>query len=266
MKREWQKALGSVALGLMLTAPLAGCIARPAPRPGPTAAPNPDGAIDGPLSAAVAQTVRSVGGAGTAEAVVIGNVALVAIQLNSDQPGGPEGGPLDGKSHTVDYPGSSPSGGPVHIQGPGNTNATQPARPGGQSQAGGATPGGSPSREQAVPGPTGQNRPDSGTSGLEVPSAGAGGAAPLDVMTRIADMVKAKHPSVADVRFVTRPDDARRLAEIARGVYQGGTGDTTALKDLLGRTITAGTTQFDPMFPPQGTDGRLVAPEPTGTR
>lgn len=254
MKRMWQKAIGTAALGLMLAAPISGCVARPAPRPAP-AAPNPDGAVNPQLSASVTSTAAGVGGAGTTEAVVMGNVALVAIQLNSDKPGGAEGGPMSGKTHDVDYPGSSPSGGPIYVQGPGGSVGASPARPGGQIIAGGAAPGGSPNYTQAAPGNSMNQATQNGTNMAPAPITSAHGSTPLDVINRIADQIRSKHPAITEVRFLTDPADARRLADIAR-VVKGGAPDSSQaaeLKALYARGVAAGTTEISPQTPSQGT-------------
>jgi hypothetical protein len=256
VKRMWQKAIGTAALGLMLAGPVSGCASRPAPRPETTAPrANPDGTVDPQLSAAVTGIAAGVGGAGTTEAVVMGNVALVAIQLNSDRPGGAEGGPLSGKSHSVDYPGSSPSGGPPVVQGPGGSVGASPAREGGQINPGGATPGGSPNYTQAAPGNSMNQADQNATNTTPAPTTSAYGSAPLDVMNRIADQVRSRYPSIVEVRFATDPTDARQLADIARMVKGGahGTDRTADLKALYGRSISAGTNEFSPQTPAQGT-------------
>ncbi|HLN63058.1 MAG TPA: hypothetical protein VK464_16085 [Symbiobacteriaceae bacterium] len=254
MMRKWHKAVGALALGLVLAAPVSGCAGRPAPRPEPKTA-NPAGGIDPTLSNAVTTTAAGYWGAGTVAAIVKGNVALVAMQLNSIQPGGTEGGPLTGKAHDVDYPGSSPSGGPTYLQGPGGSVGASPARPGGQIIPGGATPGGSPNYTQAVPNAAGMNQTQGMTTTTPAPSGSSVGAAPMDVMTRLADHIRAKHPGIVEVRYATTPDEARRVSEIAQALQSGGpvSQHSAEIDALLAKAVPAGTTEFRPSTPPAGT-------------
>lgn len=257
MKQNWKIALGTVALGLTLALPMAGCAGRPAPRPeagGPGfKGADVSGSLNPSLSEAAARSARSVGGTGTTEALVIGNGALVAIQLNASQPGGTEGGPLTGKSHDVDYPGSSPSGGPVYGQGPGGSTGTSTARPGGQISPS-APSGGSPNYTQAVPGPTGDMATQNQTSTTPAPVPGAYGSAPMEVMTRAADQIRAQNPGIAEVRFATNPDDARRVADLAAAMRTAGaTVNPDDVRALWNRAQPAGTELFSPQHPSQGT-------------
>jgi len=250
--RMWQKTLASLAVGFMLTAPLTGCGARPAPRPESAAA-----AVDPGLSTAVASTAAGVGGAGTVEAVVLGNTALVALQLNSEIPGGTQGGSLLGKTHDVNYPGSSPSGGPVHLHGPGGSVGASPARPGGAISPGGAAPGGTPNYTQAAPNGYGMLASQNGTSASPAPTPGSVGATPMDVMTRVADQIRTHHPVIQEVRFATDPADARRVAELASTMREGGVAVnlTEEVRALLAKSVPAGTTEFSPAHPAPGNYG-----------
>jgi hypothetical protein len=198
------------------------------------------------LSHQVTATAASVPGAGASEAVVMGNVALVAIQLNAAQPGGTQGAPLMGKAHAVDYPGSSPSGGPVYLHGPGGSVGASPAREGGQINPGGATPGGSPNSTQAITNGNGGLADQNGTHTTAAPHPGSVHSTPLDVMTRIADTIRTQHPSIVEVRFASTPDDARRAAALAAAV-KGGTATgihSSELRTLYSRATPAGTTEF----------------------
>ncbi|HYG59202.1 MAG TPA: hypothetical protein VD902_14165, partial [Symbiobacteriaceae bacterium] len=240
MMRTWNRAVVTFAVGLMLIVPAAGCAGRPAPRPetGSAAA-----GINPALSASVTSTATGVGGAGVVEAVVLGDTALVALQLNSDPPGGAHGGPLVGKTHDVGYPGSSASGGPVYVQGPGGSVGASPARPGGAISPGGAAPGGTPNYTQAAPNGYGTLATQNGTTASPAPAPGSVGSTPLDVMTRVADQIRTQHPAIKEVRFATDPADARRVADIARSVKTGAAAGTAAddVRALLARSVPAGT-------------------------
>lgn len=257
--RIWQKPIGCVALGLMLSLPLlAGCGGSPAPRRPEAGAPGTtdlSGTVNVVVSEAAAEAARGVSGAGTTEAVVLGSGALLAIQLNSPAPGGTEGQPLTGRSHSVDYPGSSPGGGPVNAQKPGSLPETGPAVPGGQTSPS-ATPGSTPNYTQAVPNGMGDNATQNGTNSSLTPVPGATGAQPMAVMTRIADQVRAQTPGITEVRFATNPDDARRVAELATAMRSNpGQVSADEIRALWTRAIPAGTEQFNPMYPSPGSRG-----------
>jgi len=256
--RTWQRYLGTLAVGILLAT---GCVARPAPRPeapaprpeAPAARPEtpaatPPGQIDPTLSAAAVRSAASVGGAGTVEAIVIGNTALIAIQLNSPNPGGTEGGPLMGRTHGVDYPGTSPSGGPINVQGPGGSVGASPAMPGGGIHPGGATPGGTPSSTQAAPNNGVDVANSGGANRTPLPVPARAGSAPFDVMTRVSDQVRSQNPRIVDVRFATDPGDAIRVATLADAMRAGTITevDRTELLQLMARAVPAGTTDFDP--------------------
>ncbi|HWI53413.1 MAG TPA: hypothetical protein VNT01_14825 [Symbiobacteriaceae bacterium] len=254
-----QRKLGilAVLLGLTMAMPLAGCVSRPAPRPGApgtgfTGA-NINGALDASLGERVANSARGVSGSGTTEVIVIGNGALVATQLNSANPGGTGGMPLTGKSHDVDYPGSSPSGGPLYVQGPGGSVGASPARPGGQISPS-APPGGTPNYTQAIPGAMGDHATQNLGSNAPAPIPGAVGSMPLEVMTRVADQIRAQNPAIVEVRFAVNPDDARRVADLAMALRTGGASvNAGEVKALWNRAQPAGTELFHPQHPPQGT-------------
>jgi hypothetical protein len=256
MKRYLEKALGSLAVGLIFAVSAGGCAARPAPRPAPNAGPgfagaNLSGIADPTTSSAVANIVRGVGGTGTSEAIVFGNAALVAIRLNTPQPGATNGGSTTGRIHDVDYPGSSPSGGPSYVQGPGGSSGTAAARPGGGFSPV-TIPGGSPNSTQAVPNASG-NLADLGQSNTSpAPGPGVAGYTPMDVMTRVADHVKARHPGIVEVRFATSPDDARRISSLALAMQTGAAVDQNELRTLWERAIPAGTEPMTPNYPSQG--------------
>lgn len=259
MMRNWHKPLVAITLGLMLSLPLtAGCGGGPAqrrPEAGSPGATDLSGNINVAASEAVAQTARGVTGAGTTEAVVVGSGALLAIQLNSPAPGGTEGQPLTGRSHGVDYPGSSPGGGPVNAAGPGGAPGTNGAVPGGQTSPS-TTPGGTPNYTQAVPNAMGDNATQSGSNTSAVPVPGATGAQPMAVMTRIADQIRAHNPAITEVRFATNPDDARRIADLA-ATMRSNSAQVSAeeVRTIWTRAIPAGTELFNPMYPSPGSRG-----------
>lgn len=240
MIRNLKQAAATVAFGLMLSLPLVGCSGRPAPRP--EAAPTHE---------AVTSVASSVSGSGRTAAIVFGDVALIALQLDQAQPGGTNGGELTGGVR--DAGDGTVGQGPQHVQGPGGSTGASPALPGGTINPGGSTGGGSPDYTQAAPDGRGGLATHSGTPSTN-PS--AFGAAPLDVMNRIADQVRAKFPAIREVRFAYRPDDARRLGQIAQEVARGGQVDMhrTELTNISARAVAAGTTTFSPQHPAQGTD------------
>lgn len=253
MHRLWQKAFGTILLGLMFAVPVAGCGARPAPRP-EAGGGNPTEPIDPDLGAAVARTASGVGGTGTVEAVVMGEKALVALELNTLVPGGTGGGTASGPINNPDLPGTSPAGGPRHMKGVAGNVGITTAMPGGGKSPGGATPGGSPNYTQAAPNGRGGLATQSPGGATPLPTPGTYGAAPMDVMTRVADQVKAHHPMITEVHFATIAEDALRLAQIARAVRTGGSGAAyeADVKELFTRSLPAGTEEISPLGPPQG--------------
>lgn len=241
MIRSLNKAAATVAFGLLLLLPLVGCSGRPAPRPEAA-----------PTHAAVADVASKVGGAGRTAAVVLGDVALIALQLDQPQPGGTSGAEITGD--VKDAGDGTVSQGPAYSHGPGGSTGASPAMPGGAINPGGSTPGGSPNYTQAAP---------DGRGGLASQSGGSStapstyGSTPLDVMNRIADRVKAEFPSLREVRLVYRPDDARKLNTIASDLAGGGNridAHRSELNAISARAVAAGTTTFSPQHPAQGTD------------
>lgn len=256
--RYWQRPFCAMAVGLMLSLPLiTACGARPAPRPeaGSPGRTDVSGTVSVALSEAAARSARGVNGAGTTEVLVLGTGALAAIQLNSPAPGGTEGQPLTGRSHDVEYEGSSPGGGPVYAQKPGSLPETGPAVPGGQTSPS-ATPGGTPNYTQAVPNATGDNATQNGSNTTLVPVPGATGAQPMALMTRIADQIRAQNADITEVRFATNPDDALRVAALAITMRTNPERvNTDEVRAIWNRAIPAGTEQFNPMYPSPGSRG-----------
>lgn len=249
MNRTWQQAMGTAAVGLALAASLSGCMGRPAPRPeSPGVSPT--------AGTAVEQTAETVTGSGDAAAVVMGNVALVALGLEERAPGGTDGQPLTGSSHSPTRQGYSGGSGPVYMHGPGGSVGASPATPGGGINPGGAAPGGTPNSTQAITNGAGDLATASpgGTSPTVVP--GAIGSAPMDVMIRVADQIRAKHNTIAEVRFAATPEDALRVAHIANQLKAGqpATAFADELNQLKARLVPAGTSPA-----PQTPEGGLPA-------
>jgi acyl-CoA hydrolase len=93
------------------------------------------------------------------------------------------------------------------------------------------------------------------TTTTPAPSGSSVGAAPMDVMTRLADHIRAKHPGIVEVRYATTPDEARRVSEIAQALQSGGpvSQHSAEIDALLAKAVPAGTTEFRPSTPPAGT-------------
>lgn len=256
MNRIWQKALGATLIGITLAMTATGCMSRPAPRREPTST-NPNTPADPGLGTAVTRTAAGVGGAGDVESIVLGSTALIALQLNNPNPGGMGGGPVGGTATDPNYPRTSAGGGPKALQGPGGSIGTSPAAmPGGGSSPGASIPGGTPNYTHAVPNAAGSLMTQTGGSGS--PATGAVGNSPMDVMHRVANLVRAKHPTIAEVRFAATPADARRVAEIAGALRDGRPWSefSSEVNGLRDRAIPAGTADFPATHPAQGTTPR----------
>lgn len=254
-----KRMFATVALCLSLAVPAAGCAGRPAPRPEPGArhgftGANVGGALNPALSSAAANSARGISGTGTTEVIVIGNGALVAMDLGHANPGGTYGQPLTGRAHETETGTSSPSGGPVYVHGPGGGVGASPARLGGQISPG-APPGGSPNYTQAVPGPMGGGpAAQEGSSTVPAPVPGAVGSTPADVRTRVADMIRAQNPGIVEVRFAADADDALRIRDLAAAMRNNAGGvSMSEVRGLWSRAVPAGTEQFSPLYPSQGT-------------
>jgi hypothetical protein len=243
MHLNWRRAFCSTTLGLLLVVPLSGCAARPVPRVA-----GPYGSIDQSMSGVVTSTIGSVAGTGRSESIVIGDMALVAIQLDHTSPGGLRGQPLTGSLNARDRGETSPGGGPVYLHGPGGSVGTSTGTLGGGTSPGGQTPGGSPNSTQAVPNSSGVAETEFGASGNPAPSPSQSGATPFDVMQRVADHVRAKHPQIKTVRFVTQTEQAKRFDLIARtiAVNRNPNDYQAELNVLASHALPAGTTEFIP--------------------
>jgi hypothetical protein len=256
--RNWQKPLGAMVLGVILSLPLmTGCGARPAPRPeaGSPGSTDLSGEVNVAVSEAAAASAQNIGGSGTTEVLVVGHGALVAIQLNAAIPGGTEGQPLTGRSHDVDYPGSSAGGGPVTVHREADSTGSNPALPGGQTSPNPNT-GASPNYTQAVPNAMGDNATQTGTNTGLTPVPGANGSQPMAIMTRVADLIRAQNPTITEVRFATNPYDARRVAVLAATMRANPERvDADQVRAMWNRAIPAGTEEFNPMYPSPGSRG-----------
>lgn len=254
MGRKWLRGLPAVVLTLAVALLPGGCRVRPAPAPRPEAAGLSAGQIDPDLSARVARIASGVSGTGAVEALVAGELALIALDLGSPVPGGTDGQTITGGINDPDYPGSSPGGGPGTVQGPGGTTGFHTATPGGGFSAGGTSPGGTPNYTQAAPNGRGGLATQSPGGATPFPNPGSTGPAPLDIMTRVADRVRAEFAGIKAVRFAIIPADAVRLAQIAQAVRTGQPAAAFAaeINQLAVRALPAGTTEFAPDFPPQG--------------
>ncbi len=242
MIRTLRNVAVTAALGLVLFGPLTGCAGRPAPRPEAA-----------PTHGAVANLAASVSGAGRTAAVVLGDTALVALQLeNAGAEGGSYNAELSGDA--TDAGDGTVSRGPAYVQGPGGSTGASPAMPGGAINPGGSTPGGSPNYTQAAPDGRGGLATQGGTPSA---SPSSYGSTPFDVMNRVADRIRADYPSLREIRFTYRAADARRLNEIAGAVAAGGGAidqHRAELEQLFARAVPAGTTTFSPQHPSQGSD------------
>lgn len=232
MKRQWHRLVGAVLLGAALT----GCLARPAPRPTPSNTGTVTDQVDVGESQAVTATVNALGDTGVSRAVVLGDVALVALRLNAISPVG------------------LVSQGPAYVKGPGGSTGYTPAVPGGAYSPGGWTPGGTPNSTQAVPNISGDLQTQNPTSTSPTAVPGVRGNATMDVMHRTSDQVRARHPRVKEVRFLSGNNDAVRLAVISQDLAAGQApvGYVAELRALHARSIPAGTTMLPPNYPPQG--------------
>lgn len=217
-----------------------------APQQRPDDAPNVPGVPANPATdtgEAVKGTIATIPGTGPSEAVVLGNVALVALNLDSvpNAGFGPGPGPnTGGATGTREVPLTAPLvGGPgattapttpdTTVNRPGLTNVGI-GQPGGQVSTGPAVPGGSPTGTGTTPNVTGEP----GLVGTATPgltnAPGQGGTA-ADLYTRVSNAIRDRFPWITEVRFAVRPEDARHLAAIA-GEMRNGRPITERLADL----------------------------------
>jgi len=237
VKRKWKHSFLTLFLGLSLSVSLTGCFAHPAPRP----------EMADPASAhvhgQVAATAARVPGAGQTAAVVLGDVALVAIQLNAEVPGGTHGGRI-GEPHVLDGRGAG-----------GGVTAT-PAMPGGGISPSGGAAGGTPNSTQAIR--NGSSGPAllTGSTVPPAPATSSSGTTPIDVMNRVADQIRTEHRYIREVRVLNMPADTVRLGRISRELA-GGRSISEFRPDLdalFHSGINLGTTHTPPFHPAQGTD------------
>lgn len=234
------RRLAAAALALMLLVPLTGCAGRPQRRPTVSVSNN-----------SVAQTISRVEGTGAVAAVVDGDLALAAIQLDQLKPGGADGWPLSGIGGPMGRPGGGPNSQPVQDA---NPAGGAPALPGGSISPGGSAPGGTPTFTQAVPNGKGGLATSDGVN-VPTPAPNSYHSAPIDILNRAADRVITEHPTIREVRFLTTPSDAVRLQEIANDLEKGQplSKYRTELNALTQKSFTAGTATIPMGYPPQGT-------------
>lgn len=250
MQRRWQRALLPVAAGALVAGLLTGCpgaVRRPGePRPGPGAAVMRD------LNGEIARVAAREPGAGDTAAVVLGNVALVAINLNNPaavpgpgpaaeaRPGAPVTSP--GTQTTPGRIASPSPGEPAGAVGLGSTSSPSPAghaaTPGGAPGQTVARPGGGNAPGPVVPGGSPTSTAGGGPAAASPPGFGGGNVTPTTsslgtVHNAVAASIIQAFPFIAEVRFVTDPAAARRLAEIARQIG-GGRSVSEFLPELAG--------------------------------
>lgn len=271
MQRVWQRALVPVAVGALALGLLTGCpgaIRRPGGAGGPGGVgAGPDAVRVADLNGDIARVAAAEPGAGRTAAVVLGNVALVAINLDN-----PDAVPGPGPAQEA-RPGSAPTGGGTSTQtipGTGQTSAPgaegHTATPGGAPGASAARPGGSHAPGPTVPG--GLPQVTNGAEGaITAPGAGGPPQGPMTsslgmVHNRIAQSIHAQYPFIAEVRFVADPQGARELADLA-GQVSGGRSVVEFLPRLAAMAQAAlSSTPLVPM--PDGPP--LSGFQPSGTR
>lgn len=243
MHRGLRSLLTSAALGALLALPLSGCAADPQRRP----------MVRTVSNISVAETVAQVRGTGKTAAIVQGDVALVAIQLDSPVPGGSDGRALT--ENLVGGPVGRPSQGPHSQPMPTYNPGGSPAMLGGTINRGGAAPGGTPNSTQAAPNGRGGLAT---TDGVSVPAPGTAmvQTSTLDIFNRAADRVLTVHPEIREVRFALIPTDAIRVREIATALGQGQPVDgfNPEIDAITQRAYPAGTSIQRGVHPPQGGD------------
>lgn len=224
-----QKLACVAAVALLTAGSLSACARAPQRRP--------DGNLPGVTSGAttdmgesVKGTISTVSGANPAEAVVLGNVVLVALNLDSaptdgfDKGPGPAPGGMGGTRGTT--PLATPGGGATAPAAPSTTAGTSGltnvgvGQPGGAITPGTTVPGGSPTGTGAVPNATGAPGMVGTSTGATTNAVGQTGT-PMDLYTKVADVIKARHPWVSEVRFAVDRNDAHRLASIANQMRNG---------------------------------------------
>lgn len=220
-----------LSLALITVAATGACTARRRIPPGggaPQTAPKQAGAYEPPVPAPPADLSLHVAqlaagqqvGAGRVDALVFGNVALVAV----------------------------PDVGRGNPRGPLNAPADLAGRRGGGTNPGLTTRGNTPTSTPGAPGftlsPTGGGGAFTGTQ------PGAAGTE-MDRLSRLSDHIRSRLPQIVEVRFLTDPAEAARLRAIADELRAGRSiaPHATEVAMLLGRSIEAGTVVM-PAGPP----------------
>lgn len=243
MHRGLRSLLASAALGALLSLPLSGCAAAPQRRP----------MVRTVSNIAVAETIAQVRGTGKTAAIVQGDVALVAIQLDSPVPGGSDGRALT--ENLAGGPAGRPSQGPHSQPMPTYNPGGSPAMIGGTISRGGAAPGGTPNSTQAAPNGKGGLATADGVS-VPAPGTAVVQTSTLDIFNRAADRVLSVHPEIQEVRFALIPADAIRVREIAQALGRGQpvTQFNAEVDSITQRAYPAGTSVQRNVHPPQGGD------------
>lgn len=210
----WPAAAALAALIL-----LSGC---PARRPGPGGT---SGIAD--LNAEVAALAASDPAAGRTAAVVLGNVALVGINLDNPQrlPGADsQPAPRTGASSPAESTREQAPPGPGTRTTPqGQTSAPGVGNtmrgPGGELRGIPARPGGGPEVGTPIPGGTPTQVPPGGPATADSPESGAGtapmGSSHEQVQNRIATSIRGRFPFIAEVRYTRTAEQGARLAALA---------------------------------------------------
>jgi hypothetical protein len=274
LKQPFRKAASLALVAALAAGALGACARAPQRSPGgnvPGIPANP--AAD--LGEAVKATVAAVPGTGRSEAIVLGNVALVALNLDGDPtagfgpgPGREDRNPVGGMGGVRDVPNHSvPGGGPTTPAAP-DTAVNRPGmthiaigQPGGTMTPGTTVPGGSPTGTGAAPNATGFPALGNTNTGATTNGPGQSGTA-MDLFTRVADAVKDRFPWMTEVRFAVTREDADRLASIAAAM-RGGRPVTDELDDLhqLSQRMSPSSTTSMDQTPPMG---EALTPGPAG--
>ena len=219
-----------LSLALLMLASVSACRAQRRPGATPPASPRQAGALTPPepappadLSLQVAElAAQGQPGIGPVDALVVGNVALIALPRVTQGIG----------------------------RGPLNSPPDLAGRRGGGTNTGLTTRGGTPS---ATPGPPGHIMPPTAGGAADTAGLPGQGGTAMDMMTRVADHVRSRLPQIVEVRFLDRPEEAVRLRAVTDELRAGRpvTRHLADVADLIGRSVDAGTVWM-PGGPPLG--------------
>ncbi len=224
MKRTWPRTLLPLAAGTLVAGLLTGCPSE-VRRPG-EAGNRATNMVD--VNQDVTRVAAGEPGAGRTAGLVLGNVALLAINL--DQPGiVPGPGPTvetrpgatptgngGSSTHTTRGGGLTSSPGATgHSATAGGAPGQTAARPGGGHAPGPTIPGGSPTSVSGG-GPAAGSPPGYGGPNIAPKNSNLG-----NVQNAIATSIQQKYPYIVEVRFVSDPAAMRTLADMAAQVGGG---------------------------------------------